>query len=220
MGYTLCVLGCGTMGIAILSGVVASLSPTSPTAQTPNKWEIHTPGTRTPVALGNGAEDDPALPARFLACVRREETARKLRGVFDALSGGLGRSVEVVCAANVHAVRSADVILLWCAYTVVLVSGQFRHAYARCLFLCSNSCKPQLAYSILAEEGMREALDGKLLISILAGVTIAQLTSWAPVSTRVVRAMPNTPCRVRIYSQFLYMHYPIMFHSSDARHFP
>jgi len=47
---------------------------------------------------------------------------------------------------------------------------------------------------------MAEALDGKLLISILAGVTIRQLTGWVLPSTRVVRAMPNTPCKVRMLS--------------------
>jgi pyrroline-5-carboxylate reductase len=46
---------------------------------------------------------------------------------------------------------------------------------------------------------MKEALDGKLLISILAGVTISQLTAWVLPTTKVVRAMPNTPCRVRIF---------------------
>jgi pyrroline-5-carboxylate reductase len=44
---------------------------------------------------------------------------------------------------------------------------------------------------------MQDALAGKLLISILAGVTIAQMAAWVPASTRVVRAMPNTPARVR-----------------------
>lgn len=43
---------------------------------------------------------------------------------------------------------------------------------------------------------MAEALEHKLLISILAGTTISQLVSWVPQSTRVVRAMPNTPCKV------------------------
>lgn len=46
---------------------------------------------------------------------------------------------------------------------------------------------------------MVEALEGKLLISILAGVTIRQLTGWVLPSTRVVRAMPNTPCKVCTY---------------------
>ena len=44
---------------------------------------------------------------------------------------------------------------------------------------------------------MKEALDGKLLISILAGVTIAQLEAMVFPTTNVVRAMPNTPCKVR-----------------------
>ena len=48
---------------------------------------------------------------------------------------------------------------------------------------------------------MREALDGKLVISILAGLTIASLRAMVPESTRVVRAMPNTPCKVSLLVQ-------------------
>lgn len=61
------------------------------------------------------------------------------------------------------------------------------------------SCKPQQASSILGEDGMRAALEGKLLISILAGVTIEQIRVLVDPSTKVIRAMPNTPCKVRIY---------------------
>jgi len=43
---------------------------------------------------------------------------------------------------------------------------------------------------------MQEALEEKLLISILAGVTISQLTQMVGPTTKVVRAMPNTPCKV------------------------
>lgn len=43
---------------------------------------------------------------------------------------------------------------------------------------------------------MADALEGKLLISILAGVTISQIIGWVSPSTKVVRAMPNTPCKV------------------------
>ena len=60
------------------------------------------------------------------------------------------------------------------------------------------SCKPQIAQTIMREPGMKEALEGKLLISILAGVTIAQLQAMVLSSTKVVRAMPNTPCKVRV----------------------
>ena len=59
------------------------------------------------------------------------------------------------------------------------------------------SCKPQLAHIILSEDGLKEALHGKLLVSILAGVTVQQLTALAHPSARVIRAMPNTPCKVR-----------------------
>jgi pyrroline-5-carboxylate reductase len=53
-----------------------------------------------------------------------------------------------------------------------------------------------MAKSILLIEGMQEALAGKIVISICAGVTIAQLKSWVPPSTTVIRAMPNTPSKV------------------------
>ncbi|KAI0331129.1 pyrroline-5-carboxylate reductase [Cubamyces sp. BRFM 1775] len=156
------------MGIAILSGVLASLeSKASGGSAIPNhpKWESHTPGTVTPQTL-----DDESLPSRFIACVSREESAKKLSAAFF-VSGTLGRSVEIVCRGNVNAVRESNVVLL--------------------------CCKPQLASTILSEPGMREALEGKLLISILAGVTISQLEAMVGPSTRVVRAMPNTPCKIR-----------------------
>lgn len=69
-----------------------------------------------------------------------------------------------------------------------------------------SSVKPQMAHSVLSQPGMSEALEGKLLISILAGVTISQLVDMVPSSTRVVRAMPNTPCKV-IRALFLLLHF-------------
>jgi len=149
------------MGIAILSGVIASMeSSLNPT--TSNKWESHTPGTQTPI----GAPVH-TLPGRFIACVNRRETATKLTSTFS----GLGHPVEVVAGQNLKAVQEADVVIL--------------------------CCKPQVAHSILNEAGLADALSDKLLISILAGVTIGQLTAWVPSSTKVVRAMPNTPCKIR-----------------------
>ncbi|KIM87026.1 hypothetical protein PILCRDRAFT_815459 [Piloderma croceum F 1598] len=163
-GYTLCILGCGTMGIAILSGVIASIESSTFVPQFPKlKWESHTPGTSTPIDI----ESDSSLPGRFIACVNRRETAEKLKQTFH----GMRRSVEVVAGENLSAVREADVVIL--------------------------CCKPQLAHSILSQPGIVDALDGKLLISILAGVTISQMTEWVLPSTKVVRAMPNTPCKIR-----------------------
>jgi len=131
------------------------------------KWESHTSGTVTPVAF---VEEDPALPIRFLACVSREVTARGLKPAFTKVSH-MGAAVEICVGKNVQAVKQSDVILL--------------------------CCKPQIAHAILGEPGMQEALENKLLISILAGATISQLTQMVGPTTRVVRAMPNTPCKIR-----------------------
>ncbi|KAI0093881.1 pyrroline-5-carboxylate reductase [Irpex rosettiformis] len=168
MGYTLCILGCGTMGIAVTSGVIASLgsSAASGVRHAPEKWESHTPGTITPAVQ----HADESQPSRFIACVSRHESATRLRGLFFSL-GGLGASVEVRVGDNVRAVQESQVVLL--------------------------CCKPQLAHIILGEQGMKEALNQKLLVSILAGVTSQQLSEMVNPGTRVVRAMPNTPCKIR-----------------------
>ncbi|KAF7304618.1 Pyrroline-5-carboxylate reductase [Mycena kentingensis (nom. inval.)] len=165
MGYSLVVLGCGTMGVAVLSGVIDSLDVARPHTSGLNKWEAHTPGTLTPTM-----EEDASIPSRFIACVAREESVARLRASFSAL-GPMGAEVEVLTARNVEAAQKADVVLL--------------------------CCKPQLAHTILTEAGMKEALGGKLLISILAGVTMSQLKHWVLPSTKVIRAMPNTPCKIR-----------------------
>jgi pyrroline-5-carboxylate reductase len=96
------------MGIAVLSGVVDSLESGSRSKAQP-KWESHTPGTLTPMALD---ALDASLPSRYIACVKREESANKLKTVFGSL-GFLGQTVEVVSDRNVASVQQADVVLLW-----------------------------------------------------------------------------------------------------------
>jgi len=111
-------------------------------------------------------------PSKFIACVNREETAKSLRKTLKGVASGKGGEVEVVWNDNTRSVEKSDVILL--------------------------CCKPQIAQSILSSDpNMTKALENKLVISILAGTTLSQLNSWVPNSTRVVRAMPNTPCKVR-----------------------
>jgi len=97
------------MGIAILSGVLSSLDSNS-SGPIP-KWEAHTSGTVTPVAF---VEEDPTLPSRFLACVSREVSAKKLKPAFTKI-GRLGAAVEICVATNVQAVKQSDVVLLWSA---------------------------------------------------------------------------------------------------------
>nr|XP_019049677.1 pyrroline-5-carboxylate reductase [Kwoniella bestiolae CBS 10118]OCF28607.1 pyrroline-5-carboxylate reductase [Kwoniella bestiolae CBS 10118] len=174
MGYTLAVLGCGTMGVAILSGVLSSLEArlSSSITQKPHSGDTEPPsGISTPTASQFLDAPEESLPSKFIATVGREETGRKLKKTFEGM-GRFGSEVEVRAGqGNVEVVREADVVLV-----------------------CS---KPNIAKSILLEEGMAEAIKGKLVISICAGVTISQLVSWVPESTKVVRAMPNTPCKIR-----------------------
>jgi pyrroline-5-carboxylate reductase len=165
------------MGIAIISGVIASLEQLERPKEL-YKWESHTPGTLSPTGL-----PDASIPTRFIACVSRRNSAIKLSHVF----GGF-EAVSVLVSKNLEAVQQSEVVLLWYVSSRVPVQP--------CPYASYLSCKPQLAHSILSEPGIKDALEGKLLISILAGVTISQLTTWVLPSTRVIRAMPNTPCKV------------------------
>lgn len=85
--------------------------------------------------------------------------------------------MQVYINDNLKAVQEADVVLL--------------------------GCKPQMFKDVLGAPGMKEALAGKLLISILAGVTGPQIEKFLypqetpAASCRVVRAMPNTASAVR-----------------------
>jgi pyrroline-5-carboxylate reductase len=107
------------MGVAVLSGVIASLesSAADGAPHAAAKWESHTPGTVTPAV----AYFDESQPSRFIACVSQQESAARLRGLFIAL-GGLGPSVEVRVSDNVQAVAEAQVVLLWYGNLVHLSS--------------------------------------------------------------------------------------------------
>lgn len=105
--------------------------------------------------------------------MRSSKSVDRITRVLDAHL----KSVKFVQNGNVQACKDADIVLL--------------------------GCKPYMVKDILSVEGMREALAGKLLISILAGVPVAQIeailygsadTASVPVSERcrVVRVMPNT----------------------------
>ncbi|KAG0006437.1 delta 1-pyrroline-5-carboxylate reductase, partial [Modicella reniformis] len=157
---TICILGCGTMGVAIIRGTLDSISGAGALISS-TATIIHTTGLITP-----NDQDDLLRPAGFIACVGHENSVEKLRTK-------LGNQVKVLHGAdgNVQGVTEADVILL-----------------------CT---KPQVAKAVLSAPGVKEALTDKLLISICAGVTIDQLQSWTNPTTTVIRAMPNTPCKIR-----------------------
>ncbi len=150
------------MGIAIFSGILASLD------ELQEKPSVS--GTSTPLYETTTSR----LPSRFIACVRRPESAKKLKATFAPHLS----SVSIAQNANVPSVQRSDIVLL--------------------------ACKPYMVQEILSEPGMAAALEGKLLISILAGVTEGQIESTLaaangdkPVACRVVRAMPNTASLIR-----------------------
>lgn len=152
---TVTVLGCGTMGVAVLSGVLASLKS----------------GNMAPV------DNPPArLPSRFIACVKRPESVERVKAALPD-----NPNLEVVRGDNVGAAKRADVVIL--------------------------ACKPWMVETVLGESGMAEALGGKMLVSVLAGVTGEQIqgvlygkdSAPPPASSRctVIRAMFNTAAVIR-----------------------
>ena len=150
--------GSGTMGVAIVSGILDSIVHPSDAT---NGSRPSDSGTSTPIPI---AQLTHRMPNKFIACVKRDESARALRHTFKH---GL---VQILCRENVQGARAADLVLL--------------------------GAKPNMIKEILLEKGMREALEGKLVISIATGVTISQMREWCPESTHIVRAMPNVPCKV------------------------
>jgi pyrroline-5-carboxylate reductase len=104
----------GTMGSAILSGVLAACAKT------------------------RAAGDEPRV-SRFIATVNSAGSAEGLRSRFSEYSD----CFEVLQSGNVKAMQEADIVLL--------------------------AFKPYMIDLVLAKEGVREALVGKLVISVLVG---------------------------------------------------
>ena len=115
----------------------------------------------------------------------RSASARRIENELSHLTS----SLTILQNENIRGVREADVVLL--------------------------ACKPYNLSTVLQEEGIREALAGKLLISILAGVPVSQIEDTIyegnqskkskTLSTysveggrcRIVRVMPNTAALIR-----------------------
>lgn len=122
-------------------------------------------------------------PTRFIACVTRPSSAHRLERDLVPLIPSSKIDLNILCGQNVAAVNSANVVIL--------------------------ACKPQLLAPVLREPGMAAALRGKLLISILAGVPVAQIEQVLSQCERevsdqefdqpfrVVRVMPNTAAFIR-----------------------
>jgi pyrroline-5-carboxylate reductase len=123
MPYTLCVLGCGTMGVAVTSGVLSTVADI--------RASLNSPAATTSVVEASSAgqsarqgdaipspdssqmfdNDLETLPDAYIATVHRQESARRLTKTFKTMPGG--SAVKVQAGNNVEAVKQADVILLW-----------------------------------------------------------------------------------------------------------
>ena len=100
------------------------------------------------------------------------------------LRAGIAKKEEVM----VHEVSPSARQHLQETIGISLVSTIKDLAKCDILLLC---VKPQDAIQALKELGT--TLEGKLLVSIAAGVTLEFLENATPASCRVVRVMPNTP---------------------------
>ncbi|MCJ1265161.1 delta 1-pyrroline-5-carboxylate reductase [Lobaria immixta] len=153
-GETLTVLGCGTLGIAILSGIIQSLRDNTSSS------------TSSPLPAG--------IPTHFIACVTRDASAKRIHTAL----GPLKYPLQICISNNLEGARSASIVLL--------------------------ACKPQHLRTVVSEPGIAQALRGKLLISILAGVPVTQIQDVlqevdpdSPEPCTVIRVMPNTAALIR-----------------------
>lgn len=118
------------------------------------------------------------LPSKFITCVRSDASAKRISNTLDKYNLDL----HVAVNDNHASLQKADIVLL--------------------------GCKPYMVNDILGQEGMKEALAGKLLISVCAGVPVEQMEKalyGGPASSseegskrcKLVRALPNMASMIR-----------------------
>ncbi|RJE22157.1 pyrroline-5-carboxylate reductase [Aspergillus sclerotialis] len=113
--------------------------------------------------------------SRFIISTKTAQSAERLRSTFKADES----RIRFLHSQNVQAMKDADIILL--------------------------ACKPYMAEDILGQDGVRDALAGKFVISILAGTTTQDLAKFiykdSPRNEEkrpfIVRTQPNVAASVR-----------------------
>ncbi|KAI4148489.1 MAG: hypothetical protein LQ341_001556 [Variospora aurantia] len=163
----------GTLGIAILAGILNSLeSHSSRPSPSPS-------GTTTPTVQ---PDDLPTrVPSRFIACVTRHASAKRVK---SALASHLS-AITILQNQNLKGVQEADVIILGCK-PKNLKDGILReHGMVGAL-------KGKLLISILAGTSV-ESLEE----NIYGSVTPVGQDPMEAGRCRVVRVMPNTASLIR-----------------------
>jgi len=129
-------------------------------------------------STGTAKTDSGSLITNFIVTVHSAASAEKLKTKY----ANYEKHLTVKYGENLSAFQEADIVLL--------------------------ACKPYMAKKILEVQGVRTALENKLLISVLAGATNDTLwgyicsTSKTHVlgsnpSCTIIRAMPNTAAQIR-----------------------
>ncbi|KAI5361940.1 Putative pyrroline-5-carboxylate reductase, 6-phosphogluconate dehydrogenase-like domain superfamily [Septoria linicola] len=123
-----------------------------------------------------GSKERQSLPTKFIATVRRPAAADRVRQELSHYSQL--EHLTIYENDNARAAQEADVVLLACA--------------------------PNQPASILQQQGVKEAISGKLLIHILAGVSTSDVRSILYGDTpadesqcTIVRSLPNAAAAVR-----------------------
>ena len=114
------------------------------------------------------------LTIRFFACVRSANSAERVKSATKRYSN----LVTVLISDNIRGATEADVVIL--------------------------GCKPNAAKALLGSPGMVEALEGKLMVSVLGGLSVGDLENMLYDTTEVAfenrciiaRAMPNVASSV------------------------
>ncbi|KAF2215291.1 hypothetical protein CERZMDRAFT_35505 [Cercospora zeae-maydis SCOH1-5] len=155
-GLTMTVLGCGDLGIALLTGLFKfkSLKPPSEASKEGKSQDRNLPSR---------------LPTRFNVCVRGSAAAKTIRDALDQFEANL----EVFENKDIAAIKEAEVVML---------AGSLADL----------------------DESFCEALEGKLIISIAAGISRQRILNALSrgVSSNgdkftVVRAAPNIAAAVQ-----------------------
>lgn len=163
------VLGCGTMGIAILNGILTSI------LEMQGPRPLQTPGSGT----GTPSEDlPPRLPSRFIACVRSSDSAKRVKSALWEHSS----AVKVVRNENLSAVQQSEIVLLACKpYMVTGILSEPGMAKALHGKLLISVCAG------VTVEHMEVALHG----------AVSSKDPEEDGRCRVVRAMCNTAALIR-----------------------
>ena len=179
----------GILGSSILVGLLANAAEVA-SSKAPLRLPRSANGNDIPHGHARPSPESEELrkPTHYIACVRTTKSVQRLKKELAKFPHPV--PVTILQGENVRAVQAADTVLL--------------------------GCQPQDLEACLGVPTIKKAITGKLLISILAGVTIPQIeavlspTSKSSLETNgraptngtnphqiIVRAMPNTACFVR-----------------------